>query len=146
MATKSKSKPSKSKPSKSKPSKSKPSKSKPSKSASSKSTPSKPAPHLPEGMEVNVPLHNVMRILKMIARRHAGPFARKAEEKGVLMIAPAETVNFVKDFLVDNKLDKNPIGKHIVNARVKEAEMAEMVVVAEATGGRDLRDCNSLDH
>ena len=128
MATKSESKPSESKPSKSKP---------------SKSAPSKPTPHLPEGMKVNVPLHNVMTILRMIARRHAAPFARKAREKGVLMIAPAETVNFVKDFLVDNKLDKNPIGKHIVNARVKEAEPGVMMA---AKGGGDLRDCNSLDH
>ena len=62
-----------------------------------------------------------MRILKMIATRghRARDFERAAKKKGVLMIAPADTVNFVKDFLVNKKLDNNPIGKHIVNARVK---------------------------
>jgi hypothetical protein len=81
----------------------------------SKSTP----PYLPKGMEVNVPLHDVMRILKMIADRgQAGAFKSAAKKKGVLMIAPAETVNFAKDFLVKKKLDNNAIGKHIVNAAV----------------------------
>ena len=66
------------------------------------------------------------------------------------MIAPAETVNFVKDFLVKKKLDNNPIGKHIVNARVKGEEEERgakaMVPKAIATGQFDRRDCNSLGH
>lgn len=100
-------------------------------------------------MEVNVPLHDVMQILKMIAARdQARAFQSAAKKKGVLMIAPAETVNFVKDFLVEKELDNNRIGKHIVSARVKGEEEGVEAKASAATATRpfDRRDCNSLGH
>ena len=42
-----------------------------------KSTP----PHLPKGMEVNVPLHDVMQILKMIAARDQARAFQSAAKK-----------------------------------------------------------------
>jgi signal transduction histidine kinase len=62
-------------------------------------------------------LHDVVRALAMIEENgHMDKFVRAAKRNEALVTVDAKTVNFVKDFVVQNKMHSNPVGKHIVNA------------------------------
>jgi hypothetical protein len=91
---------------------------------------------------LKIGLHDVMRALKVIDDNGlTKKFARKAKEKGASMSVNADTVNFVKDFMVDNDLHGHPIGKHIVNAAgLKRA--ASVGMAAARRPQRDRFDCN----
>jgi hypothetical protein len=95
--------------------------------------------YLTGNKSLNVALHDVMTALQMIEEHgYTEKFRKAAKKNKALMIVPADTVNFVKDFLVANNMHDDPIGKHIVNAQKKKAPPG-----AEALGAAaDSFDCN----
>jgi hypothetical protein len=86
-------------------------------------------------------LHDVVRALKVIEKhKQLDKFVRAAKRKKALMSADANTVNFVKDFMVENKMHDDPVGKHIVNAKVAAAAVRG---AARAAAAQDpFRPCN----
>jgi hypothetical protein len=64
-------------------------------------------------------LHDVVRALKVIEENgDLKEFVRASKQIEASVLVDAETVNFVKDFMVENHLHAHPVGKHIVNAMV----------------------------
>ena len=64
-------------------------------------------------------IHDVFRALKVIEKhKHMNKFVRASKQKDASVSIGADTVNFVKDFMVKHKMHADPVGKHIVNARV----------------------------
>jgi len=54
---------------------------------------------------IKIPLHSVMDVVRMINDLgHSDQFREAAEKKGAFVTVHRETVNFVKDYLVDNDL------------------------------------------
>jgi hypothetical protein len=81
--------------------------------------------YLGRGESFKMGLHDVVRALKVIEKHgRTTKFARGAKAAGVIVDVPADTVNFVKDFMVANKMHSDPVGKHIVNAQVAVAQSA----------------------
>lgn len=74
--------------------------------------------YLPEGRSYTMGLHDVVRALKVIDKHgHMPKFVKAAKAERAAGTFDAKTVNFVKDFMVKNKMHNDPIGKHIVNAQ-----------------------------
>jgi hypothetical protein len=74
--------------------------------------------YLPEGQSYTMGLHDVVRALKVIDKHgHMPKFVKAAKAEHAAGTFNAKTVNFVKDFMVKNKMHNDPVGKHIVNAR-----------------------------
>lgn len=101
-------------------------KAKKAKAAVSKSNPGAGAPsvmptYLPEGQTYTMGLHDVVRALKVIEKHgHMAKFVKAAKDQQAAGTFDAKTVNFVKDFMVKQKMHTDPIGKHIVNAQQGE--------------------------
>lgn len=77
--------------------------------------------YLPEGQTYTMGLHDVVRVLKVIEKHgHMAKFVRAAKDQQAAGTFDAKTVNFVKDFIVKQKMHTDPIGKHIVNAQQGE--------------------------
>jgi hypothetical protein len=73
--------------------------------------------YLPEGQTYTMRLHDVVRVIKVIEKHgHLAKFIRGAKKQKTAGTFDANTVNFVKDFMVKQKMHTDPIGKHIVNA------------------------------
>jgi hypothetical protein len=95
------------------------------------SAPSVTPTYLPKGQTYTMGLHDVVRALKVIEKHgHMAKFVRAAKDQQAGGTFDAKTVNFVKDFMVKQKMHTDPIGKHIVNAREAQPE----VTAARATG------------
>ena len=78
-------------------------------------------------------LHDVVRVLKAIDKHgHMAKFVRAAKEQKAAGTFDAKAVNFVKDFMVKNKMHNDPIGKHIVNA----AQAGPRTAMARGRSGR----------
>jgi hypothetical protein len=74
--------------------------------------------YLPNGQNYTMGLHDVVRALKVIDKHgHMTKFVKAAKEQNATATFDANTVNFVKDFMVKHKMHGDPIGKHIVNAK-----------------------------
>jgi len=74
--------------------------------------------YLDEGQNYTMGLPDVVRALKVIEKHgHMAKFVRSAKEQRAAGTFDAKTVNFVKDFFVKHKMHRDPVGKHIVNAR-----------------------------
>src|SRR5947209_6550313 len=74
--------------------------------------------YLSKGASFAIGLHDVVRALKVIEKhKHLDKFVRAAKRQKAVMSANADTVNFVKDFMVKNQMHNDPVGKHIVNAK-----------------------------
>ena len=74
--------------------------------------------HLKPGHFYTMELHDVVKALKAIEEEgHLDRFVKAAKRKETSVSFDAETVNFVKDFIVKNKMHDHPVGKHIVNAK-----------------------------
>jgi ribosomal protein L28 len=85
------------------------------------SAPSVTPTYLREGQTYTMGLHAVVRVLKVIEKHgHMAKFVRAAKDQQAAGTFDAETVNFVKDFMVKQKMHNDPIGKHIVNAQQGE--------------------------
>lgn len=98
------------------------------------SAPSVTPTYLPEGQTYTMGLHDVVRALKVIEKHgHMAKFVRAAKDQQAAGTFDAKTVNFVKDFMVKQKVHTDPIGKHIVNARQAGQEGQE-VAAARGTG------------
>jgi aspartate carbamoyltransferase regulatory subunit len=100
--------------------------------------------YLSKTKSLKMGLHDVMRALQVIEDHgHTEKFKRAAKKKKLPMIVPADTVNFVKDFLVKNKMHDDPIGKHIVNAKGPKAATAtgQGAAAAFAATRGDRFDC-----
>lgn len=66
---------------------------------------------------VNIPVHRVVDVLKMIHDHgHSNKFRRQAKSKGMVMKLHPKTVNFVKDFVANNNMHEHPVGKQVVNS------------------------------
>jgi signal transduction histidine kinase len=73
--------------------------------------------YLEKGQTYKMGLHDVVRALKVIDKhQHMNKFVKAAKQQGASVSVNADTVNFVKDFMVKNKMHNDPVGKHIVNA------------------------------
>jgi hypothetical protein len=87
--------------------------------------------YLKDGQKYTMGLHDVVRALKVIDKHgHMAKFVKAAKAQKAAGTFDAKTVNFVKDFMVKNKMHKDPIGKHIVNAR--QAAAAAPMAAAQA--------------
>ena len=74
--------------------------------------------YLKDGQTYTMGLHNVVRAFNVIEKHgHMAKFVRAAKKSGAAGTFDAKTVNFVKDFMVKQKMHNDPIGKHIVNAK-----------------------------
>jgi hypothetical protein len=66
---------------------------------------------------LRISLHDIARVMMMInQKKQMKRFQTAAKSKKAYVTVDADTVNFVKDYIVDNNLHNHPIGKHIVNA------------------------------
>jgi hypothetical protein len=71
---------------------------------------------------ITIGLHDVMRVMMMINDHgHTDKFQKAAKKKKAFMSVDPGTVNFVKDFVAQNKMHDHPIGKHIVKTQDKGA-------------------------
>ena len=78
--------------------------------------------YLAEGASIRMGLHDVIKAVKMIAKHgHLAKFTSKIKREQAQVSIPADTVNLVKDFVAENGVHKNSIGKHIVNGRGRAA-------------------------
>jgi len=76
--------------------------------------------YLREGTSFTMGLHDVVRALKVIEKhRHLDQFVGAAKRAKASVLIDADSVNFVKDFMVKYRMHDDPVGKHIVNARVE---------------------------
>lgn len=92
--------------------------------------------YLNEGQTYTLGLHDVVRALKVIEKYgHMAKFVKAAKEQQATGTFDAKTVNFVKDFMVKQRMHTDPIGKHIVNAQQGEPTRG-------ATRGGGRFDCN----
>jgi hypothetical protein len=67
---------------------------------------------------LKIALHDIVRIVKMIDDHgQTDEFQKAAKSKKAFVSVDAETVNFVKDYIVKHNLHGHPMGQHIVNAR-----------------------------
>jgi hypothetical protein len=100
------------------------SKAKTSTAAASRGNTKKVGPrYLKRGTSYTLGLHDVVRALKVIEENnHLDKFVRASKRKKTSVSVNAETVNFVKDFMVKNNMHDHPVGKHIVNAMVAPGE------------------------
>jgi hypothetical protein len=81
--------------------------------------------YLPEGQTYTMGLQDVVRVVKIIEKYgHMTKFVRAAKRQQAAGTFDAKTVNFVKDFMVKQRMYSDPIGKHIVNARQARPEAA----------------------
>lgn len=93
--------------------------------------------YLEDGQTYTLGLHDIVRALKVIEKHgHMAKFVKAAKQEQVAGTFDARTVNFVKDFMVKQKMHNDPVGKHIVNAQ--EAGVAR----GATRGGGDRFDCN----
>jgi hypothetical protein len=66
---------------------------------------------------VNIPVHRVVDVLKMIDDHgHSEKFRKQAKAKGAVMRLHPKTVNFVKDFVANNNMHEHAVGKQVVNS------------------------------
>jgi hypothetical protein len=96
---------------------------------------------------MKIGLHDVIRALKVIDDHgHMAKFSRAAKKQKAMMMVDPGTVNFVKDFMVENEMHAHPVGKHIVNARaVPMARTARARVAAPAARSKDF-ECDFSKH
>jgi hypothetical protein len=99
---------------------------------------------------LKIGLHDVIRVLKVIDDEgHMSKFTTAAKKKKTVMLVDPNTVNFIKDFMVENNMHDHPIGKHVVNARTAPAGAAlGMRAGAAAAGGppKDPFECDLSRH
>jgi hypothetical protein len=103
--------------------------------------------HLQQGATFVMGLHDVIKVVKMIEQHDLlTKFTREMKKEQAEVRIPAHTVNLVKDFVAENGLHKNAIGKHIVNARQKNPLEDVMIgtanVVATDTAAAEEGDPN----
>jgi hypothetical protein len=92
--------------------------------------------YLQEGQTYTLGLHDVVRALKVIEKHgHMAKFIKEAKNQQATGTFDAKTVNFVKDFMVKQKMHTDPVGKHIVNAQQDEPTRG-------VTRGGGRFDCN----
>ena len=66
---------------------------------------------------VNIPVHRVADVLKMIHDHgHTAKFKKQAKAADYAMSLHPATVNFVKDFVAKNAMHDDPIGKQVMNS------------------------------
>ena len=66
---------------------------------------------------VDIPVHRVMDVLKMIDDHgHSKKFRTQAKKAGLVMKLHPKTVNFVKDFVADNQMHEHEVGGQVVNS------------------------------
>ena len=66
---------------------------------------------------VDIPVHRVADVLKMIHQHgHSAKFKKHAKAAGHAMSLHPDTVNFVKDFVADNAMHNDPVGKQVMNS------------------------------
>ena len=100
--------------------------------------------YLRPGTSFRIGLHDVVRALKVIEKhKQLNKFVRAAKQEKALVSVDAKAVNFVKDFMVKHKMHNDPVGKHIVNARVETGVGATAARGVRAMAARDrFRPCN----
>jgi signal transduction histidine kinase len=75
--------------------------------------------YLAAGKSFTMGLHDVVRAMKMIEKHgELDRFVRAAKRRKACVSVDADTVNFVKDFVVKHRMHAVPVGKHIVNAAI----------------------------
>jgi len=109
------------------------------KTRASKSAAAKVEPtYLKPGASYTLGIHDVVAALKMIEKhRHLSKLVRASKKAETSVSLDADTVNWIKDFLVKNKMHTDPIGKHIVNA----AAPASDATAAAGTRGGNPAEC-----
>lgn len=81
--------------------------------------------YLQEGQTYTMGLHDIVRVVQVIEKYgHTAKFIRAAKAQQVGGTFDAKAVNFVKDFMVKQKMHADPVGKHIVNARDAQPDAA----------------------
>lgn len=66
---------------------------------------------------VDIPAHRVSEVLAMIHDHgHSAKFRRQAKAAGAVMTLDPKTVNFVKDFVANNHMHTNAVGKQVINS------------------------------
>jgi hypothetical protein len=104
-------------------------------------------PNYLESGSVRIGLHDVIKALQMIEMHgHLGKLAGGARRRQLYMVAPAETVNFVKDFIVKYDMYNRPIGKHIVNGNGRplrgKISQEGRTMTAASRPAKDPHQCN----
>jgi hypothetical protein len=96
---------------------------------------------------MKIGLHDVIRALKVIDDHgHMAKFTRAAKKEKAMMLVEPATVNFVKDFIVENDMHAHPVGKHIVNPRAVPTGAARGRVAAAAGPAKDPFECDFSKH
>jgi hypothetical protein len=78
--------------------------------------------YLAKGASVRMGLHDVIKAVKMIEKNgHLAKFTNRLRRAQAQVSVPADTVNLVKDFIVENEMHKTSMGEHIVKGRRRAA-------------------------
>jgi hypothetical protein len=128
------------------------------KAASRKSVKPKPIEkvtpiYLENGFSIRMGLHDVVKAVKMIEKNgHLAKFTSKLKRQHAQVSLPADTVNLVKDFVAENGMHKNSLGKHIVSGRGRAAavpppktipaDASEVAVASPTADDGDPNKCN----
>jgi hypothetical protein len=99
--------------------------------AATKTAPIKPI-YLQSG-SIEIGLHDVIKALKMIEKH--GHLRKLSRDLELRLSVPAETVNFIKDFIVQYDMYDNPIGKHIVGGNGRPEPSPRAAASRAGSGG-----------
>lgn len=95
---------------------------------------------------MKIGLHDVIRALKLIDDRgHMAKFTKAAKKQKAMLLVDPATVNFVKDFIVENDMHRNRVGKIIVNPRVAPMAAGARALAATAAA-KDPFECDFSKH
>jgi hypothetical protein len=82
-----------------------------------RSTPAPTPTYLQDARSVDIPVHRVAEILATIHQQgHGDKFKRRAKAKNLSMTVNSETVNFVKDFMAENRMHAHRVGRQVINS------------------------------
>lgn len=109
--------------------------------------------YLENGFSIRMGLHDVVKAVKMIEKHgHLAKFTSKLKRQQVQVSLPADTVNLVKDFVAENGMHKNSLGKHIVGGRGRAAaappprttpaDATEIAIASPTADDGDPNKCN----
>ncbi|MFT4277749.1 MAG: hypothetical protein QM576_15470 [Rhodopseudomonas sp.] len=91
---------------------------------------------------IRIGLHDVIRALKMIETQgHLNKLVSGSKRQRLQVTLPAETVNFVKDFVVKHRMHTHRVGRHIVGGLGTASARDTDRLLARIDAGSDPNQC-----
>ena len=101
---------------------------------------------LEKGKSIQIGLHDVIRALNMVAKHgHLRKLVTASKRQKLQVRIPADTVNFAKKFVLEHRMHKDPVGKHIVFGKGRAAAKGATATLAAAPTAVASGDPNQCD-